>query len=197
MKTTGLLAASLLAIGMAGIHPAPVWAGAEASAGSGAVEEPAGYRMADYRAPVPATLNGARVATTAEVEKLWHSGEAALLDVMGRPQKPADLPAGTIWRDPVRKDIPRSLWLANVGYGALTPETTAYFRQALEEISQGAKDRPLVFYCMADCWLSWNAARRAVEWGYSAVLWYPDGADGWEKAGLPLAENQPHALERE
>lgn len=158
------------------------------------VDEPAHYRMEEYRAPVPQTLQGARVVTTAEVEALWRSGGAVLLDVMPQAQKPADLPAGTIWRDPPRKDIPGSLWLANVGYGALTPETAAYFRQALEQVSRGARDKPLVFYCMTNCWMSWNAAKRAIEWGYRSVLWYPPGADGWEKAKLPLAENRPYVV---
>jgi PQQ-dependent catabolism-associated CXXCW motif protein len=49
----------------------------------------------------------------------------------------------------------------------------------------------VLFYCMMDCWMSWNAAKRAIEWGYSSVLWYPLGADGWEFEGLPLAENRP------
>jgi PQQ-dependent catabolism-associated CXXCW motif protein len=45
---------------------------------------------------------------------------------------------------------------------------------------------------MTDCWMSWNAARRAVALGYSAVNWYPLGADGWANSGLPLAENTPY-----
>ena len=52
--------------------------------------------------------------------------------------KPKNLPKGTIWRDKVRTDIPGSIWLANVGYGALPPETEAYFRAALE--AHGGKD---------------------------------------------------------
>jgi rhodanese-related sulfurtransferase len=39
--------------------------------------------------------------------------------------------------------------------------------------------------------MSWNAAKRAVSWGYTDVLWYPDGTDGWQEAGLPLAEARP------
>jgi PQQ-dependent catabolism-associated CXXCW motif protein len=45
---------------------------------------------------------------------------------------------------------------------------------------------------MTDCWMSWNAAKRAVEWGYSSVIWYPAGADGWEDAKLPLEEHRPY-----
>ena len=43
-------------------------------------------------------------------------------------------------------------------------------------------------YCQADCWMSWNAAKRLLSYGYSNVAWYPEGTDGWERAGLPIAE---------
>jgi rhodanese-related sulfurtransferase len=39
--------------------------------------------------------------------------------------------------------------------------------------------------------MSWNAAKRAVALGYSNIIWYPDGTDGWEKAGLPLTPATP------
>lgn len=154
------------------------------------VTEPADYRMDEYRAPVPDTLKGARVVTTQEAETLWRKKEAIFIDVMPSPPKPAGLPAGTIWHDKIRKDIPGSIWLANVGYGALTREQTAYFRKQLATHAMTTTS-PILFYCMTDCWMSWNAARRAVEWGYQSVIWYPLGVDGWEKAGLPLEERRP------
>jgi rhodanese-related sulfurtransferase len=39
--------------------------------------------------------------------------------------------------------------------------------------------------------MSWNAAKRALEMGYSNVAWYPDGIDGWAFADLPLQESTP------
>jgi rhodanese-related sulfurtransferase len=39
--------------------------------------------------------------------------------------------------------------------------------------------------------MSWNAAKRALAYGYRNVAWFPDGSDGWQEAGLPLAEAQP------
>ena len=39
--------------------------------------------------------------------------------------------------------------------------------------------------------MSWNAAKRAAEWGWRQVLWYRDGTDGWEAAGLPIQELHP------
>jgi PQQ-dependent catabolism-associated CXXCW motif protein len=49
----------------------------------------------------------------------------------------------------------------------------------------------VVLYCLADCWMSWNAAKRAQEIGYSNVAWYREGTDGWFAAGLPLEETAP------
>ncbi len=164
----------------------PVWAGG--------VAEPAGYRMDEYRAPVPDTLKGAKVATTEEAEALWRGKKAVFFDVMPDTPKPANLPAGTIWRDKVRKDIPGSIWLANVGYGAITAETANYFRDGLAAHTSSDKMRTILFYCMTNCWMSWNAAKRAVEWGYNSVIWYPPGSDGWESADLPLEENKPYAM---
>jgi PQQ-dependent catabolism-associated CXXCW motif protein len=158
------------------------------------VPEPQSYRMDVYSAPVPATLEGARVVTTAEAEKLWREKGAIFLDVMPRLPKPEKLPQGTIWRDKPRHNIPGSIWLANAGYGALSAEMDAYFRQGLAAQTAGDKSRRVLFYCMTDCWMSWNAAKRAIEWGYATVLWYPDGADGWAKHGLPLAEAKPYDL---
>jgi PQQ-dependent catabolism-associated CXXCW motif protein len=164
---------------------------------AGTVKEPSGYRMDEYRAPVPDTLHGATVVTTGKAEELWRKKKAVFLDVMPYTPKPANLPAGTIWRDKVRNDIPGSLWLANVGYGTLSSETEAYFRHTLEKVTGNDKSQPLLFYCMTGCWMSWNAAKRAVEWGYSSVLWYPSGADGWEKKGLPLKQNKPYVTKIE
>ena len=39
--------------------------------------------------------------------------------------------------------------------------------------------------------MSWNAAKRAVEDGYTRVFWYPDGVDGWAAAGGALEPAEP------
>lgn len=163
------------------------------SAAELAVPEPAGYRTDNYKAPVPATLAGARVARTQEAAALWEQKSAVFFDVMPRLPKPANLPAGTIWRDKPRMNIPGSIWLANVGYGEITPETAEYFRAGLAANTGGDKSRKIVVYCMTNCWMSWNAAKRAVSWGYTSVVWYPDGADGWEHTNRPLAAATPFA----
>jgi PQQ-dependent catabolism-associated CXXCW motif protein len=153
--------------------------------------EPDGYRNENYRTAVPATLAGARVLATAEAETIWREKTGVFIDVLPRPPKPQSLPAGTVWRDKPRLNIPGSIWLPDTGYGRLAEATENYLRQGLARASSGNSATLLVVYCQADCWMSWNAAKRVLSYGYSNVAWYPDGTDGWERADLPLAESQP------
>jgi PQQ-dependent catabolism-associated CXXCW motif protein len=154
--------------------------------------EPSGYRTENYRAPTPATLRGARVITTAEAAELWKAG-AAFVDVYPHAPRPANLPSGTIWREKPHMDIPGSIWLPDTGYGALAAETEKYLRHGLARITGGDHAKSLVIYCRPDCWMSWNAAKRALTLGYGNVAWFPEGTDGWEAAGLPLQETKPAA----
>jgi PQQ-dependent catabolism-associated CXXCW motif protein len=153
--------------------------------------EPEGYRTDNYRAPVPATLARALVLTTGEAEAVWRAKSGVFIDVLPRAPKPKNLPEGTVWRDTPRKNIPGSLWLPDTGYGTLPPAMDDYFQRGLVRASQGDKAALLVIYCLADCWMSWNAAKRALAYGYSNIAWYPDGTDGWERAKLPTEEAQP------
>jgi PQQ-dependent catabolism-associated CXXCW motif protein len=155
------------------------------------VLEPEGYRTEDYRSPVPDTLTGARVITTVEAEAIWRAKNGIFIDVLPRAPKPGNLPAGTIWRDRPRQNIPGSIWLPDTGYGKLADVMETYLRQGVERAVGGNRAGLIVVYCQANCWMSWNAAKRIVSYGYSNVAWYPDGTDGWERANLPMVESQP------
>src|SRR5881392_3630987 len=122
--------------------------------------EPEGYRTDNYRSSVPATLADARVLTTEQAEAIWRSKSGVFIDVLPRPPKPANLPTGTVWRDRPRLNIPGSIWLPDTGYGALAPATEDYLRKGLARASGGDLAKLLVIYCQADCWMSWNAAKR-------------------------------------
>ncbi len=162
-----------------------------ASADEAPSPEPQSFRTGDYRAPTPASLAGAQVLTTAEAAALWRSGKAAFIDVLPNPPRPAGLPEGTLWREKPRSDIPGSVWLPDTGYGALNPPMEDYFQFNLERIAGADRGKTLVFYCLKDCWMSWNAAKRALSLGYAHVAWYPDGTDGWTAAGLPVDPIKP------
>ena len=155
------------------------------------VPEPAGYRMDNYRSPVPATLAGATVLSTAALEQLIAEHRPVVVDVFPKQRKPENRDQGQVWIEPKREHIAGSVWLPNVGFGELSPDFAGYFRDQLASLTGGDKGKPVVFYCDTNCWMSWNAAKRAmVELGYTAVYWYPEGIQGWQKAGQRMAEAQ-------
>ena len=155
------------------------------------VEEPLDFRMEAYRGPVPSTLEGGTVVSTEEAHALWQSGEVAFIDVLPRAPKPANLPEGTIWREQPRPSIPGAMWLPNVGYGGLADVMHAYFKSGLAEATDNDMANPVLFFCLDECWMSWNAAKRALEYGYANVYWYPEGTDGWGAKGYPLDNVEP------
>ena len=150
------------------------------------VPEPSGYRLDDYRSPVPVTLKGARVIEAEEARPLLRDNAAVFIDVYPRAPKPPNLPKNTVWRDPPHMSIQGAHWLPNVGYGVLAPHVASYFKTHLKRLTGGVKAKPVVFFCLKDCWMSWNAAKRAISWGYSSVIWFSEGTDGWQEAGEKL-----------
>jgi PQQ-dependent catabolism-associated CXXCW motif protein len=160
-------------------------------AATGEVPEPSGYRTDGYRMPVPRTLKGATVIDADKAETLLKEKSAVFLDVYPRAPKPPNLPAGTVWRDPPHASIAGAHWLPNVGYGVLSPDFESYFKTRLDKLTGNDKAKPVVFFCLKDCWMSWNAAKRALSWGYTSVLWFPEGTDGWQAIGNDLTPATP------
>lgn len=154
-------------------------------------DEPDGYRLDEYRTPVPKTLKGARVVTADEAERMWNGRVAIFIDVYPRAPKPANLPPNTVWRDPTHQTIERAHWLPNVGYGVLPDGVEQYFKAQLERLTGGKRDAALVMFCLRNCWMSWNAAKRAISYGYSNVIWFADGTDGWQEIGNRLVNVEP------
>ncbi len=160
----------------------------------GAIEafSPDGYRIADFRAPVPDSVPSGTTIPTQQLQSMLQGQHPLLIDVLPAPVKPKDGPKNLLWLPPARYNIAGSHWLPNVGYGVLSDELEGYFKENLARLSNGDKSRRIVVYCLADCWMSWNAAKRAAtEYGYSRIYWYPDGTTGWEAAGLPLEKSEP------
>lgn len=162
-----------------------------ASFAQDAPPEPRSYRLDDYRSKTPKTLAGATVIDTQRAFEMWSAKQAAFVDALPHPPKPAGLPKDAVWRETPRFDIPGSLWLPDTGYGELSPSTLRYFESGLVKASANDKTKPIVFYCLADCWMSWNAAKRALTLGYKNVFWYPEGTDGWATAGHAQENRQP------
>lgn len=123
--------------------------------------------------PTPNAIPGGRLVTTPELAQLLRdaNAQALVFDVLGGPQQlPNAIPV-----------VPASQ------PGNFQDQTQQQFGQFLQQATQGRKDRPMVFYCQsAQCWMSYNAALRAINLGYTRVLWYRGGIEAWQQAGLPL-----------
>jgi PQQ-dependent catabolism-associated CXXCW motif protein len=151
--------------------------------GAEGVAEPEGYWDGNVDAPTPSALHGGRVIHVAEVEALLRQGKALVIDVSNTPRRPAELAPGAPWLPLPHRAIPNALWLPGAGAGALTQEVDDFYRSRLGRATAGNVDVPLVVYCHENCWLSWNAAKRAIGYGYRRVFWFPDGIEGWTAAG--------------
>lgn len=158
------------------------------------VNEP--YHVAPYHSATQlAPPVGVTRISTKEARQLHQSGQAIFVDVMGAIFREESLDFDGEWLiNKPRADIPGSIWLPNSGEAQLIPIIERYYRENLQRLTSGNKKATLLFYCIEDCWMSWNASKRAAEWGYRSVLWYRKGVDGWKEAGFPLEERVPEPL---
>jgi PQQ-dependent catabolism-associated CXXCW motif protein len=172
------------------------WAGLAADAEDDKLFDPVtGFRMSHYRAAVPPDVPGGRRVDIDDLDALLAVEKPVLLDVMPSEGPGADLITGA-WRlAKTHQHIPGSTWLPDVGRGRLTPEFECYFKSNLARLSGGDTSRPIVVYCQSDCWMSWNAVKRAAGYGYSRLYWFADGVDGWRDWDRPFAAAQPVPLE--
>ena len=132
-------------------------------------------RQQPYHGPTPIQIPGAQVMQTRQLQAML-AGPASpiLIDVLS---------------DPGHLTLAGAVWLSGAGRGAnfLDP-VQSVLTQLLRQLSGGDKSKPMVFFCAsAECWLSYNAALRAVAAGYSRVYWYRGGVEAWVAAGLPTA----------
>nr|WP_255636022.1 rhodanese-like domain-containing protein [Azospirillum sp. 412522] len=153
------------------------------------VPQPEGYRLSDYRSPTPDGVAGANTVDTPGVQSLL--SQAHPIPIFVQRLERSTLPGGPWLQSKPYRQIPGSVWLPNVGMGAPDTVTLGWFESQLNRLTGGDRTRDLLFYCLSDCWLSWNAAKRAVLLGYARVHWYPTGIDGWMEAGLPTEEAHP------
>ena len=166
---------------------APAWADPN-------VPIPEAYRLDDYRAPVPDTVPGANVLDIPAMQDRVARRDAVLIDVLPAPRRPANMRPGTPWLPARHPSLPGSVWWPEIGRGTLPNSVEARLRQRLQEVTRDDPGRLVVFFCLADCWMSWNAARRAGAMGFH-VAWFPEGVDGWQAAGLPTQDVPPEEFE--
>ena len=173
--TGALLGLTLLAAGAA--PPGPRFADEDKDWG---VPVASTLRRADYHAPTPREIPGARMMLTTDLKALLARDPAVVLvDVLGDPPHPT---------------LPGAVWLRHAGLAEFPGDELARLEAILNKLTGGDRQRPLVFFCLsADCWLSYNAALRAAAFGYRNVIWYRGGVAAWREAGYPMAMSVPYA----
>ena len=127
--------------------------------------------------PTPRDIPGGKVITTRALLELQRSAGAklVLLEVLGAPQT---LPNAF-------RAVPAA------AEGDFKDATQQQFAQVLGQLTRGDTGTPIVTYCAnPECWMSYNAALRAINAGYKNVMWYRGGLEAWQRAGQPLNGGQ-------
>ena len=135
------------------------------------VAEVTEIRTEKFHAPTPRFHPLAGTPTTRELHALIIGPEpTVLIDVLGGKG---------------HRSVPGALWLNGDGEEDIDRRLEA----KLDEVTDGDKTWSIVFFCLsAECWLSYNAALRAVRLGYENVHWYRGGVNAWKKAKLPMVK---------
>lgn len=152
---------------------------------------PAGLKQDHYRSPTPACVPNGITLQTSELQKLIAAEKPVLIDVLAVYLREEEGFGATWLVNEPHESLPNSVWLPNVGYGQLEPKLETWFKAQLEQLTEHDLTKSLVFYCVADCWMSWNSVQRVRDYGYKRVYWYKDGIDAWKEAGLPLVKTEP------
>jgi len=124
--------------------------------------------------PTPLSAPGAQRLTTVEVRALLERDNTALLiDVLA---------------DPHQSTIQGAHYVPAAGQpGTFNDGAQQQTTRALRTLTQGANNRPLIFFCAgSSCWESYNAVLRARAAGYTQLYWYRGGLASWHAAGLPF-----------
>ena len=130
-----------------------------------------------FHGPTPASIPGGQVITTKGLVELMRGGQAPVLvlDVLGG----SEMIQGAQYAVPAAQP------------GAFNDQTQQQFGQYLQQATNGNKQYPIVTYCLStQCWMSYNAALRAINLGYTNVLWYRGGIEAWKQAGMPTQSTQ-------
>ena len=132
-------------------------------------------RLADHASPTPLAIPGARPIRTQELRRRLQAPldkRPLVFDVLSEPHA----------------SLPGAIWLPGAGLGSgFDDALQGRLAALLRFMTADDRARELVFLCVGPrCWLSYNAALRAVRLGYTNVLWYRGGIEAWGASGGAL-----------
>ena len=152
-----------------------------------------GYRRARYRAPVDRKPTPARQIALADALRFSPGKNALFIDVLPAEGGVRDPETGQWTLAAPHETIPGALWFPEVGRAPVDVTLWAMFIWEVRLMRVVQPLGPIVVFCRADCWMSWNAARRLALVGVPNVRWLAEGIDGWHDAARPLAPVQPQS----
>jgi PQQ-dependent catabolism-associated CXXCW motif protein len=127
----------------------------------------------EMHGPTPTSIPGGQVITTKGLIELLRGGQVPVLtlDVLGG----AEMIQGAVYAVPAAQS------------GSFDDQVQQQLGKFLAQATGGNKAHPIVLYCLSpQCWMSYNAALRAINLGYTNVLWYRGGIEAWKQARLPV-----------
>ena len=132
-------------------------------------------KLGDHASATPLAVPGARRILTTELRQRLQAPieeRPLLLDVLSDEHA----------------SLPGAIWIPGAGLGSgFDDALQARLGGFLRFMTAGDPGRELVFLCVGPrCWLSYNAALRAVRLGYTNVLWYRGGIEAWGASGGAL-----------
>lgn len=130
-------------------------------------------KRSSLHSSTPTSIPGGRVIKTLELKELLDSNKSVVvIDALSSKS---------------RLTIPGAYWAPEAGEALFFDGERQRLAASLEKLTVGDKTKPLVFLCLSsECWLSYNAALRAMELGYQDVIWYRGGTDSWKGANLEM-----------
>jgi PQQ-dependent catabolism-associated CXXCW motif protein len=158
------------------------------------VPEPEGYWTGPINGPVPATIEGGKVIDAETLSKMLDSEPLLLIDVSNTPKRPEGMATDAPWIPLAHEAIPGTIWIPDVGEGSISANVDEFFIAQLTDETGEDYDYPVVIYCHEACWLSWNAAKRAINHGFRNVHWLPAGIEGWKAAGFETEVVKPRMM---
>ncbi|NKJ42955.1 rhodanese-like domain-containing protein [Novosphingobium sp. SG720] len=181
MLPAGVAGAAILALASSPVH---------AQALSQAPFDAQGYRSAAFRAPVDRDPAPATAISPAQALGLA-PGAALFLDVLPAEGARRDGASGAWQLASPHQTIPGALWYPETGRSPPDPVLWQALAARVAAFRQQHRGAPIVVFCRADCWMSWNVARRLALGGVTGVRWLAEGIEGWHDAGGSLVDTAP------
>lgn len=129
---------------------------------------PQQHLQTQMHGPTPTSIPGGHVITTDRLLALYQQGQSSGLLVLHVLGQGSSLPMA-------------QNAVAAAQAGDFQDQTQQQFGQYLQQVTQGNKGVPIVLYCQStQCWMSYNAALRAIQLGYTQVYWYRGGIEAWQ-----------------